>query len=238
MTVAMKLKDACSLEKKLWQTNLDSIVKSRDITLPTKFHLVKAIVFPVVMYGCESWTIRRLSAKGLMLLNCGVGEDFWDLHYKEMKPVNPKENQSWMFIGRTDAEAEVPILWPPDAKSRLIGKDSDAEKDRRQEKGVTEDEMVGWHPWLKGHEFEQSSGNAEGQGSPVCCSPGGLKESDMTEQLGIINNTLLQESRSLQVLGHQDLPLAHSWQHCFCNMSASPAVPNTQFKICYIGGNQ
>ena len=114
------------------------------------------------------------------------------LDYKEMKPINPKENQSWMFIGRTDAEAEVLILWPPDAKSRLIGKDSDAGKDWRQEKkGMTEDKMVGWHPWLKGHEFEQSSGDAEGQGSLVCCSPGGLKESDMTEQLNNINNTLL-----------------------------------------------
>ena len=90
------------------------------------------------------------------------------LDYKEMKPINPKENQSWMFIGRTDAKAEVLTLWPPDAKSWLIGKDSDAGKDWRQEKkGMTEDKMVGWHPWLKGHEFEQSSGDAEGQGSLV-----------------------------------------------------------------------
>ena len=79
-------------------------------------HIVKAMAFPVVVYGCESWTIRRLSAKGLMLLNCGVGEDFWDLHYKEMKPVSPKGSRSWIFIGRTDAAAEAPIPWPSDAK--------------------------------------------------------------------------------------------------------------------------
>ena len=88
------------------------------------------------------------------------------------------------FIGRTDAEAEGPILWTPDAKSRLIGKDPDAGKDRGlEEKGMTEDEIVGWHHKLNGHEFEQISGDGEGQGSLACCSPWGHKESDMTEQL-------------------------------------------------------
>ena len=103
---------------------------------------------------------------------------------KEVKPVHPKGNQSWIFIGRTDAEAEAPILWPPDVKSRLIRKDADAGKDwRQEEKGATEDEMVGWHHWLNGHEFEQTLGDGEGQGSLVCCSPWGRKESDMTEWL-------------------------------------------------------
>ena len=98
--------------------NLDSILKSRDITLFTKVRLLKAIVFPVVMYGCESWTINKLSAKELMLLNCGVGEDIESpLDCKETQPVHPKGNQSWVFIGRTDVEAETPIFWPPDAKS-------------------------------------------------------------------------------------------------------------------------
>ena len=98
------------------------------------------------------------------------------LNFKEVKPVNPKRDQSWIFIWRTDAEAEVPILWPPDAKSWLIGKDSVAGKDWGQEaKGMTEDEMVGWHYWLKGHEFEQTLGDSEGQGSLVCCSPWGQK---------------------------------------------------------------
>ena len=95
---------------------------------------------------------------------------------KEIKPVNPKGNQSWIFIGRTDAKAETPILWPPDAKNWLIGKDPDAEKDcRREEKGMTEDEMVGWHHWLDGHEFGQALGVGDGQGSLVCYSPWGRR---------------------------------------------------------------
>ena len=93
------------------------------------------------------------------------------LNCKEIKLVNSKGNQSWIFIGKTDAEAEVPIIWPPDVKNRLIRKNTDAGKDWRQEKGMTEDEMVGWHHWLNGHEFEQAPGDGEGQGSLVCCSP-------------------------------------------------------------------
>ena len=98
------------------------------------------------------------------------------LNCKEIKPVNPKGNQSRIFIGRTDAEAETPILWPPDVKNRLIGKDPDAGKDGRQEeKGMTEDEMVGWHHQLDGHEFEQAPGYGHGQGSLACCSPWGRR---------------------------------------------------------------
>ena len=137
-------------------TNLDSILKSRDITLPTKVNLVKAIVFPVIIYGCENWTIKKAEPEELMLLNCGVGEDSWEsLGLQEIQPVHPKVNQSWIFIGRTDAEAETPILWPPHAKSWLIGKDPDAGKDSRwEEKGMTEDELVQWHHCLCEHEFE------------------------------------------------------------------------------------
>ena len=103
------------------------------------------------------------------------------LDRKEIQPVHPKEDQSWVFIGRTDAEAEAPLLRPPDVKSWLIGKDPDAGKDwGQEEKGVTEDEMVGWHLQLTGPEFEHTLGNNEGQGSLVCCSPWGRKESDMT----------------------------------------------------------
>ena len=103
----------------------------------------------------------------------------------KIKPVNPKGNQSFqIFIGRTDAEAEAPILWSPNVINWLIGKDPDTGRDwRQEEKGTTEDEMVGWHHWLNGHEFEQALGVGEGQGSLVCCSPWGLKESDMTEWL-------------------------------------------------------
>ena len=105
------------------------------------------------------------------------------LDCKEIKPVNPKGNQPWMLIGRTDAIAEAPIFWPSDVKSRLIRKDPDAGKDWRQEgKGTTEDWMVGWHHWLNGHEFEQAPGDDERQGSLVCCSPKGHKELDMTER--------------------------------------------------------
>ena len=106
------------------------------------------------------------------------------LDSKEIKPVNPKGNQPWMFIGRTDAEAEALILRPPDVKIWLIRKDSNSGKDwRQEEKGTTEDEMVGWHHWLDGQEFEQTPGVADGQGSLVCCNPWGCKESDTTEQL-------------------------------------------------------
>ena len=109
------------------------------------------------------------------------------LDCKEIQPVNPKGNQSLMFIGRTDAEAEAPILWPPDVKNWLICKGPDAGKDwRREEKGVTEDEKVGWHHQLNGHEFEQASGVGDGQGSLVCCSPWSHKESDMIEWLNLL----------------------------------------------------
>ena len=106
------------------------------------------------------------------------------LDCEEIKLVNPKGNQSWIFIGRTDADAETPILWPPDAKNWFIWKYPDAGKDwRQEEKGMTEDEMVEWHHQFNGRQFEQTSGNSEGQGSLVCCSPWGCKELDTTEQL-------------------------------------------------------
>ena len=110
------------------------------------------------------------------------------LDCKEIQPIKPKGNQSWILIGRTDDEAEAPILWPPDAKNWLIGKDPAAGKDwRQEEKGMTEDEMVGWHHSLDEHEFEQAPGVGNGQGSQVCCSPQGHKESDTTEQLSWID---------------------------------------------------
>ena len=99
-------------------TNIDSIIESRGNILTTNVHLVKAMVFPVVMYGCESWPIKKLSTEELMLLNCGVEKTLESpLDCKEIQPVHPKGNQFWVFIGRTDTEAETPIFWPPDAKS-------------------------------------------------------------------------------------------------------------------------
>ena len=135
---------------------LVGILKSRDITLSTKVRLVRAMVFPVVMYGCESWTTEKVEGQRMMLLNCGIGEDSWESLGLQGGPTSQfKRNQSWIFIGRTDAEAETPILWPPDAKNWLIRKDPDAGKDwGQEEKGMTEDEMVGWYHWLNGHEFE------------------------------------------------------------------------------------
>jgi len=119
------------------------------------------VVFLVVTYGCESWTIETAERQKNWFFQTVVLEKTLEspLDCKEIQPVHPKGNQSWIFIGRTDAEAEAPILWPPDAKNWLIRKDPDARKDQRQEeKGITEDEMVGWHHQLNGHEFEQAPG--------------------------------------------------------------------------------
>ena len=134
-----------------WKKSYDKlrqhIKNQRHYFADTHVCLVKAIVSPVVMYGCESWTIRRLSTEELILSKCGVGEDSWEsLGHQRVKLVSCKGNQPWMFIGRTEAEAKAPLLWPPDAKSQLIRKDPDAGKDWGQEEmGTTEDEMVGCH---------------------------------------------------------------------------------------------
>ena len=109
---------------------------------------------------------------------------FSSLNCKAIKPVDSKWNQAWIFIGRTDADAEVPILWPPNMMSQFIGKDPDVGKDCGQEKkGMLEDEIFGWHYWLNGHELEQTPGDSEGQGSLACWSPWGHKESNLTEWL-------------------------------------------------------
>ena len=178
-------KKKCLLLGRKAMTNLDSILKSRDISLPTKVHLVKAMFFS----SSHIWMLELDHKEGWVPKNwC-----FWTvvlektlespLDCKEIQPVHPKD-QSWVFIGRTDAEAETPVLWPLDVKSQLIGKYPDAGKDWRQEdKGTTEDEMVGWHHWLNGHEFEQTPGDGEGRGSLECCSPWACKQLDMTAQM-------------------------------------------------------
>ena len=178
----------CCLQKNsrepCYMTNLDSILNNKGITLPTVVHVVKAMVFPGVMYGCESWIIKKTEhwrADAFKLVYKTLESP---LDSSEIKPVNPKRNQPWIFILRTDAEAEAPTLWTPDAQSWLFGKDPDAGKDwGQEEKGMTEDEMVGWHHWLSGHDFEQTLGDNEVHWSLVCCSLWDQKELDTTEWL-------------------------------------------------------
>ena len=158
----------CLFRGRKVMTNLDSILKSRDITLPTKVHLVKVMAFPVFLYECESWTIEKAESPRIDAFYCGVWEDSREsLGLQRDLPVHSKGNQSWIFTGRTDVEAETPIFWPPDAKNWLIGKDPDAGKDWKQkEKGMTEDEMVEWHHQLDGHEFGWTPGAGDGQERP------------------------------------------------------------------------
>jgi len=147
----------------------------------------------------ESWVLKNQSFWTVVLEKTLESP----LDCKEIQAVHPKGDQSWVFIGRTDVEGETPILWPPDAKSWLIGKDPDAGKDWRwEEKGMTEDEMVGWHHWLSGHEFGWISGVGDGQGGLVCCSPWGHKKSDTTEQL---NWTKLMKKMWVWYLSQEDL---------------------------------
>ena len=173
----------CLLLGRKVMSNLDSLLKSRDITLPAKVCLVKAMVFPVVMYGCKIWTIKKAEHKNWCFWTVALEKTLASpLDCTEIQPVHPKGNQSWIFIGWSDAEAETLILWPPDVKNWLIGKDPDAGKDwRQEEKETTEEEMAGWHHRLNGHEFEWTPGVGDGQGGLACCSSWGCKESDTSE---------------------------------------------------------
>ena len=131
--------------------------------------------FSIVTYGCEIWTIKKAEHPRTDAFKS------WCLGGKETTPVSSERNQSWIFTVRTDADTEAPILWQPDEKTWLIGNDPDVRKDwRQEEKRVTEDEMVGWHQRFNRHEFEQTPGDNDGQGSLSCCSPWGLKEWDIT----------------------------------------------------------
>ena len=174
-----------SIWKVIQHHNLDSILKSRDITLPTKVHLVKAMVFPVVMYGCEIWTIgkaehRRIDAFKMCCWRRLLRVPWTARRSNQsiLKEISPGCSLEGLMLKLK------PILWPHDAKNWLIGKDPDAGKDwRREEKGMTEDEMAGWHHRLNEHEFEQALGVGDGQRGLACCSPWGCKESDVTERL-------------------------------------------------------
>ena len=168
----MKLKDACSLEEKLWQT-WQSIKNQRHHFAnkgpsSQSYGFSSSHVWMWELDYKESWASKNWCFWTVVLEKTLESP----LDCKEIQPVNPKGDQSWIFIGRTDAEAETPILWLPDAKSWLTWKDPDAGKDwRREEKGTTENEMVGWHLLLDGHECEQALGVGDGQGGLVCCSP-------------------------------------------------------------------
>ena len=166
----------CLLLGRKAMTNLDSILNSRDITLSTKVHLVKAMVFPVVRYGCERWTIKKAECRRIDAFELLCWRRLESpLDCKEIKPVYPKGDQSWVFIGRTDVEAETPILWPPDAKSWLIGKKpwcwerlraGGEGEDRRKDGWMASPTQWTW-VWV-----------CDGQGSLAYCSPRGRKESD------------------------------------------------------------
>ena len=166
-------------------TNLDSILKGWDPLCWQRSIWSKLWFFPLAMYRCENWTIKKAEHQIIYAFKLVLEKTLESpLNCKDIQPVHPKGDQSWVFIGRTDAEAETPILWPPHAKSWLIRKDSDAGRDwGQEEKGTTEDEMAGWHHWLNGCEFGWTPGVGDGEGGLACCDSWGRKESDTTEQL-------------------------------------------------------
>ena len=184
-------------------TNLDSILKSRDIILLRKVCIVQALVFLAVMYGCESWTIKKAeSTEELVLLNCCVGEDSWEsLGHKEIKLVNPKEINPDYSLEGLMLKLKLQYSGHLFQRANLLEKDPDAGKDWGQEElRVAEDEMVGWHHRLNGHEFEQTPEDGEGQGSLAYCSPRVTKRwtqlSDWTTTILInkLNTLVLDES--------------------------------------------
>ena len=180
----MKLR--CLLLGRKAMINLDSMLKSRDFTLPQKVCLVRAMVFPVVMYGCESWAINKAKHQRIdtFQLWCWirllrVPWTAWRSNQSVLEEISPEYSLEGLML-----KLKLQYFWPPDTKNWLIGKDPDAGKDWRwEEKGTTEDEMVWWHHRLDGHEFEQASGVGDGQGSLVYCSPWSHRESDTTERL-------------------------------------------------------
>ena len=177
------------------------------------------------MYGCESWTVKKAERRRIDASELGSQRRLlkapWTTR-RSNQSVNPNANQSWIFTGKTDAEA--PILWPPDAKSWLIGKEPDDGEDwRQEEKGTTEDELVGWHHRLDGHELEQAPGVGDGQGSLVCCSPWGCNGSD-TERLNWLTGTVVR-------VGSRIRPLSQKWKpHIGFSSSAGAYGKKQMFK--------
>ena len=168
------------------RTNLDSIFKSRDISLPKKVCLVKAMVFPVVMYGCESWIVKKAERRRIDAFELWCWRRLFRVPWTArkssqfiLKEISPGCSlEGWML------KLKLPILWPPHVKSWLTGKDPDAERDwGQEEKGMTEDEMAGWHHRLDGRESGWTPGVGDGQGGLACCDSWGREELDTTERL-------------------------------------------------------
>ena len=206
----------CLLLGRKAMTNLDNVLKSRDITLPAKVRIVKAMVFPVVMYRYElphkeGWAPKNWCFRTVVLEKTLQNPS----DNKEIKSVSPKGNQPWILIGRTDAEAEAPILQPPDVKSCLIGKDPDAGEDWRQ-KGMTEDEMVGWHHQLNGHEFEQALADRKDRKSGVLQSMGsqGVRHDLVTEQQQNLDNGHVTQVCKNSREGNHSGPLKKEMYFC------------------------
>ena len=170
-------------------TKLDSIWKSRDIAFPTNVFLFKTMVFPVVTYECESWNLKKAECRKIGALSCGIGEDSWEsLGLKKVKPVNPKGNQSWVFIGRIDTETKSLILWPPDTKNCLTREDPDAGEDwRQEEKGTTQDDMVGCNHLLNEHEWANSG---------KCWRTGKTRVQQSTGSQRVRHNWAIEQQRS------------------------------------------
>ena len=176
VTAAMKLKDACSSRQCIKKQG--RYFANKDLSSQS-YGFSSSHVWMWELDHKESWVPKNWCFWTMVLPKILESP----LDYKDIQPVHPKGNQSWIFIRRTDAKTETLILWPPD-ENWLIGKDPNAGKDwRQEEEGRTEDEMVGWHHWLNGHEFELVPRVGDGQGSLACCSPWGHKELDMTEPL-------------------------------------------------------
>ena len=220
-------------------TNLDSLLKSRDITLPTKVHLVKAMVFLVVMYGCESWTIKKAEHRRIDAFELWCWRRLLRVPWTARRS-NQSSLKSWVFTGGTDIEAETPIFWPPDAKSWLIGKDPDAGKDwGEEEKGTTEDEMVGWHHWLNGHGFGWIPGVGDGQGGLACCGSWGLRESDTTQWLNWTATEMLLFCSKIHIIYLQRIlwPAFYSWffplSNCQVQENTSSPCTRRQFQFCF-----
>ena len=182
VTAAMKLKYSCSLGKKSYERCRQCIKKQRHYftnkgLYSQSYGFPSSHVWMLELDHKEAWVLKNWCFE----LWCVEKTLESPLDFKEIQPVHPEGNQFWIFIRRIDAEAETPILWPPDAKNWISGKDPNAGKDWRwEEKGMTEDEMVGWHRWLNGHEFEYSLRGSKGQGG-LACRPWGCKETQLSD---------------------------------------------------------